>query len=145
MELIGCVKKDNNFYFMEADHFDFMIDLSSQENNIDKFYRDGIVVVNDENINDYIRFVGRHKIDIEDLSTDYHSLSPDERLESEASFLPTVFIDFDEKIFYSSHPDSYYLNFRDYLAQDWKYIELEDLSDLVPEEKFYWKGWAIPK
>ncbi|MDJ1184486.1 hypothetical protein [Roseofilum casamattae] len=71
------------------------------------------------------------------MRADYQSLSESEQIESEFCFFPTVFIDFDTRTFYCSHPESHYLGFSNYLPERWQYKEVQNAIAFIPLNQRY--------
>jgi|GEM_PF-1531846 len=144
MDIVCSIKHNEKFHFFEADYFTFMLNLS-REDNLPESFRHGIVSIkSEEEVNHYISFLKHFKLDFDEIQRDYESLSSNEKIESDFCFFPTILIDFKEKKFYSSHPESSYLGFERYLLDDWQYVEQSNVITLIPSHEEYWHGWDIP-
>jgi len=142
MRLIGAIKNGGQTYICEADYHFFILNLRDRIEAADDF-RPALDVVDSDIANKYVDFMRRFQLDQADIERDYFSLSTADREQSISSFLPSVFIDFDEKAFYSSHPDSHYLNFGAYLPPGWMYKVVDNVLSRIKPEHAYWKEWNI--
>lgn len=104
--------------------------------NVEMEERFGIKVLDQNTAEDFIHKIDEYKVSTQELTRMLVELKEafqtyDEVLE----FLPTIYVDFDKKEFYSLYPEP--MSFEDYVPEGWigKYLEF---YELVPLEERYW-------
>ncbi len=104
--------------------------------NVEMEDRFGIKVLDQNTAEDFIHKIDEYKVSTQELTRMLVELKEafqtyDEVLE----FLPTIYVDFDKKEFYSLYPEP--MSFEDYVPEGWigKYL---DFYELVPLEERYW-------
>lgn len=99
----------------------------------DEFFakrRIGIVVVNKENAKEYLASLEHEKVTINELK---ELLKEAEDLDN---FVPSLYVDFDHKIFYDNYPE--FGAFDTHIPKGWKCsYEVEWMED-IPREEQYW-------
>lgn len=96
--------------------------------------RKNINIINKNNVKDFLNSIEEYKADINILRLKIFNALKENNDELE-DFYPVLFIDFDEKIFYSQYPEP--CDFESYIPDDWasKYY---DFTEKLKDDDKYW-------
>ncbi|MES5894465.1 hypothetical protein [Bacillus cereus group sp. RP43] len=108
----------------------------SIENNYEMEERNGIKVLDNENVEVFLLRINKYNVTKEELNyLLLENIKSKNEGEDLLDFSPVLFINFDDKILYSMFPEP--ASYEEYVPKDWigKY---ESFTEFIPESEKYW-------
>lgn len=97
--------------------------------------RKGMEILSSENAGLFLKRIESYKGDAATLLKLFENKIESGEEEDVLDFIPSFFVDFDQKVFYSLFPEP--ASFEEYVPSDWKGT-YEDFTALIPETEKYW-------
>ncbi|EPY2273416.1 hypothetical protein ACXAUS_002278 [Clostridium sporogenes] len=108
----------------------------SVEDEYEADEREGIKVLNSENIDIFLQRINKDIATKEDLKCFLCKCIKNKTERDEIlNYSPVLLVDFDDKILYSMFPEP--ASYEEYVPEEWK-GKYEDFTELIPESQKYW-------
>lgn len=104
--------------------------------NLEMEDRFGIEILNESTAKDFLPRIEEYRVPTSELSDMLEDLKDAfENYDEVLEFLPTIYVNFDKREFYSLYPEP--MSFEDYVPEGWL-GEYKDFYGLVPVQERYW-------